>query len=223
MLTRHFATRNAAGMALALGLITMSAAALGQGARGGAAPPDPTKPHKLEIAEGTKARYLVQEQLAGINFPNDAVGTTEKITGALIVNPDGSFAPESKISVDLRTLASDQSLRDNYVQTRTLETARFPMLEFVPKKAVGLPAPMPSGNAVQAGFQLVGDMTLHGVTKEVTWNVVATFSSAVVAGRATTTIEFAAFNITKPTLARIISVDDRIRLEIEFRCTRTVL
>jgi polyisoprenoid-binding protein YceI len=201
--------------------LPVSVRAQGQGARGGAPPPDPTKPQKLEITAGTKARYRVQEQLAGINFPSDAVGTTETITGAIIVNPDLSIAPGSKISVDLRTLSSDQSMRDNYVRTRTLEIEKFPMLDIVPKRLVGLTAPLPAGNQAQAGFQIVADMTLHGVTKEVTWNAVATLGPAAVAGRATTTIDFGMFEMTKPTLARLISVDDKIHLEIEFRCTRT--
>ena len=190
--------------------------------RAAGAAPDPAKPQKLEIQTGTKARYRVNEQLAGISFPSDAVGTTETITGALIVNPDGSFAPGSKITVDLRTLTSDQSMRDNYIQTRTLETGKFPMMELVPKRAVGLTAPLASGNQAQAGFQLVADVTLHGVTKETTWNVIATLRPDSVAGRATSTVDFAMFGMTKPSLARLLSVDDKIHLEIEFRCARSV-
>jgi hypothetical protein len=67
----------------------------------------------------------------------------------------------------------------------------------------------------------VTDMTLHGVTKEVTWNVIVTFGNDAVNGRATTTTEFATFNIAKPQLARLLSVDDKIQLEIEFRSKRT--
>ena len=224
----------AAGLTLGVGLAaalavdqTQGAAAGAQaqtppGGRTGAPQPDPKKPQKLEIAPGTKARYRVTEQLAGIDFPSDAVGTTESITGAIIVNPDGSIAAASKITIDLRTLVSDQALRDNYIQTRTLETGKFPLMSVVPKRTVGLPAPLPAGNQAQAGFQLVADVTLHGVTKETTWNVVATFRGDGVAGRATTTVDFALFNMTKPTLARLLSVDDTIHLEIEFRCTRTV-
>jgi polyisoprenoid-binding protein YceI len=187
-------------------------------------PPDPTKPHKLEITTGTRARYKVREQLAGISFPSDAVGTTEAVTGAIVVKPDGSIdAAQSKLIVDLKALTSDQQMRDGYIQNRTLETAKFPTMEFVPKRAVGLPAPLPAGMQAQAGFQLIGDMTLHGVTKEATWNVVATFGNDQVGGRATTTIDFPTFNLTKPSLARIMSVDDKIELEIEFRCKRTVV
>ena len=230
MLTRRIAIASVAGLALFLGQGTWTAVAQQQpaaqtpppGGRGGP-PPDPTKPHKLEITQGTKARYRVTEQLAGISFPNDAVGTTEAITGSIIVNPDGSIAPGSKVSVDLRTLASDQSMRDNYLQNRTLETGKFPTMEVVPKKTIGLASPLPSGNQAQAGFQLVADVTLHGVTKETTWNVVATFGNAAVAGRATTTVDFAMFGMTKPSLARLVSVEEKINLEIEFRCTRTAM
>jgi polyisoprenoid-binding protein YceI len=196
----------------------------GPGGRANTPPPDPTKPQKLEIAEGTKARYKVREQLAGISFPSDAVGTTETVTGTLVVNPDGSIdATRSKLTVDLRTLKSDQQMRDGYIQRNTLESEKFPMIEFVPKRATGLPVPMPAGMGAQAGFQLIGDMTLHGVTKEATWNVVATFGNDQVAGRATTTLQFATFNLTKPSLARLMSVDDKIDLEIEFRAKRSAM
>ena len=198
-----------------------NAQAPGGPGRGGPAP-DPTKPQNLTITNGTRARYKVQEQLAGISFPSEAVGTTESVTGAIIVNPDGSIAPQSKLVIDLRTLTSDQSMRDGYVQGRTLETDKFPMLELVPKRAVGLPAPLPAGGQAQAGFQLVTDMTVHGVKKEVTWNVVATFANDMVSGRATTTVDFASFNMAKPSLARLLSVDDKIQLEIEFKTKRTV-
>ncbi|MEO8076106.1 MAG: YceI family protein, partial [Acidobacteriota bacterium] len=194
------------------------------GGRANVPAPDPTKPAKLEIADGTKARYKVREQLAGINFPSDAVGTTESVTGTIVINPDGSIdAAKSKLTVDLRTLKSDQQMRDGFVQGRTLETDKFPLIEFVPRRAVGLPVPLPAGMQAQAGFQLIGDMTLHGVTKETTWNVVATFGNDQVAGRATTTVLFPTFNMTKPSLARLMSVDDKIELEIEFRCKRTAL
>lgn len=93
------------------------------GGRSNVPPPDPTKPARLEIAEGTKARYKVREQLAGISFPSDAVGTTESVTGVIVLNRDGSIdASRSKITVDLRTIKSDQQMRDGYIQSRTLET-----------------------------------------------------------------------------------------------------
>ncbi len=76
----------------------------------------------------------------------------------LIVNPDGSFGPESKLTVDLKSLTSDQSMRDGFIQGDTLETEKFPTLDLVPKRAIGLPAPLPARRE-QSGFRLVTDMT----------------------------------------------------------------
>ena len=124
---------------------------------------------KLDIADGSTASYRVQEQLAGINFPSEAVGTSTALTGTILLKPDGSVdSSQSKLSFDLRTLKSDQDMRDGYIQKRTLETDKFPTADFVPTKIQGIPTPLPMMG--QAGFQLTGNMTIHGVTKEITWN-----------------------------------------------------
>jgi polyisoprenoid-binding protein YceI len=224
---------------LAGGLVAASSAATPAtpGQQGGtaqgqgkpAAPPPPPlptfdtgKPAKLEIFEA-RARYKVQEQLVGVDFPNEAVGSTQAVKGTLIIAPDGSVTG-SKIVVDMRTFESDQELRDNYIRTRVLETDKFPTLEFVPKRVVGLTPPLPSPPQAQAiGFKLVGDMTIRGVTKEVAWRVVGTLRGATVAGSATTTASFSEFNLPKPSVRLLLSVEDQIQLEVEFRATRSTL
>lgn len=211
----------AAGATLA---VAASPPASAQRAGGQAAPTEQelAKGVSLEIAEGSKATYRVREQLAGINFPSDAVGTTTGVTGALVLGPDGAVdSAESRITVDLRTLTSDQDQRDRFLRgERGLNTEKFPTAEFVPRRAVGLPWPFPSRNPAQAGFQFVGDLTVYGSTREVTWNVVSTFAPQQVAGRAETSFTFETFGIPKPQLARLLSVDDTIRLEVDFRFRR---
>jgi hypothetical protein len=86
-----------------------------------------------------------------------------------------------------------------------------------------MPWPLPAGMQAQAGFQLIGDLTVYGNTSEVTWNTVATFNQKQITGRAVTEFPFTQFKIPKPQLARIMSVDDTIRLELEFRLNRTAL
>jgi polyisoprenoid-binding protein YceI len=223
-------TLAAAGLSVMVGIGTSSTLAQGQapapapGRAAGPPAPNPARPQKFEMTEGTVARYKVREQLAGISFPSDAVGTTTAVTGTIVLNPDGTIDDkQSKIVVDLKSLKSDQAMRDGYVQGRTLETEKFPTLEFVAKRTVDLKMPLPSAPPAQAGFKLVGDMTLHGVTKEVTWNVVSTFANDSIGGRATTTLTFAEFGMTKPSLARLMSVEDKIDLEIEFRAKRSGL
>lgn len=184
-------------------------------------PPPPTAGAKLEIIEGSSASYRVTEQLAGVDFPNDAVGTTDKVSGFLQILPDGSIAPGAKMVIDLKTLSSDQSMRDGYIRNRTLETEKFPEAVFVPTEVKGVPKMVPSTG--QLGVSLIGNMTIHGVTKPVTFRGIATIDprSSTVAGRALTTITFSDFGLTKPTLARLLSVEDKITLELVYKFKRS--
>lgn len=207
-----------------LALAVLAAPAIAQQAAGRAAPTEQELKSgvRLEIAPGSKAGYRVREQLAGISFPSDAVGTTTDVTGILVLGPDGAIdIAASRLTVDLRTLKSDQDQRDNFMRgPRGLNTAEHPLAIFVPKRAVGLPWPFPTGSPAQAGFQLIGDLTVYGNTTEVTWNTVATFNAEQVAGRAETSFTFASIKMPKPQLARLLSVADTIRLELEFRMRR---
>jgi polyisoprenoid-binding protein YceI len=202
----------------------VAAVAIPASAQRGEAQPntDTTTGLRLEVMEGSRATYRVREQLAGINFPSDAAGSTSDVTGQIVVRPDGSIdAAQSKLTVDLRTLRGDQDQRDNYVRgNRLLDSEQFPFAEFVPRRAVNLPWPFPSQNPAQAGFQLVGDLTIKGTTQETTWNVVSTFNPMQVSSRAMTDFTFERFALPKPTLARLLSVDENIHLELEIRFRR---
>ena len=205
---------------LAGAVSSIHAQAPGQGPGQAPPAPPPVGPVKLDIGDGSSASYRVREQLAGISFPSDAVGTTTTFTGTLALNADGTInSSASKLSIDLRNLKSDQDMRDGYIQRRTLETDKFPMAEFVAKKITGVPNPLPIQG--QSGFQLTGDMTIHGTTSPVTWNGVVTFSKDGASGRAMTDFTFMTFGLMKPQLARLLSVDDKIALEVVFKMKRS--
>lgn len=174
---------------------------------------------RLDVVTGSTAEYRVREQLARLNFPNDAVGTTGSVTGSLVLRPDGSFAPGSKLTVDLRTLKSDEGRRDTYLRENTLQTDRFPLAEFVPRRHKGLAVPLPASG--KASFQLVGDMTMHGVTSELVWDVSASLDRDAVTATASTRFPFAKFRITIPRLMGLISVDDDIKLQIVLKAQRS--
>ena len=82
---------------------------------------------RLEMMAGSKAEYRVREQLARLNFPNDAIGTTG-LSGSLVIGGDGSFPAGSKLTVDLRALKSDEDRRDAWLRARaqSLTSARGP-------------------------------------------------------------------------------------------------
>jgi polyisoprenoid-binding protein YceI len=171
--------------------------------------------------EGSSASYRVTEQFVGIDFPNDAVGSTNKVSGSIQILPDGSIAPGSKLVVGLTDMSSDQSMRDGYIRNRTLETTKFPEAVFVPTAVTGVPKMVPTTG--QLGITLTGNMTIHGVTKPVTFKGIATLDprSGMVQGRALTTITFGDFGLTKPSIGRLANVEDKISLELIYKFKRS--
>jgi hypothetical protein len=69
------------------------------------------------VTGGSQASYQVQEQLAGKSLPSAAIGRTSAVSGAVVLDAAGKIVPaQSKFTIDLRTLRSDQGMRDNYIQ-----------------------------------------------------------------------------------------------------------
>lgn len=167
-------------------------------------------------SETSEARYRVHEQLANRPLPNDAVGVTKAISGQIVLDGNGRLvANQSKLTIDLRELKSDSDRRDNFIRRNTLETEKFPQAEFVPRQVKGLPSPLPTSG--EHSFELVGDLTLHGVTKPVTWQAKAQVNDRELIGSAHTAVKFGDFGMTQPRVAVVLSVEDNIRLEIDFR------
>jgi polyisoprenoid-binding protein YceI len=172
----------------------------------------------LDPAAST-ARYHAHEQLVGKTLPSEAVGTSKAVSGNVVIAADGSIvADQSKISVDLSKLASDESRRDNFIKGTTLQTARFPMATFVPREAQGLPSPMPTSG--QITFALLGDLTVHGVTRPVSWQVIAQFGEASVSGSATTHVNISDFGMSPPKAGPVLSIEDALTLELAFSASR---
>jgi polyisoprenoid-binding protein YceI len=161
------------------------------------------------------ATVRVEEHLAVNLINTDAVLTSNGVDGVLTLNADGSFAPDSKIVVDMTRLQSDQSLRDKWIELFGIETRTFKSATFVPTSAAGLPAPLPASG--QWTFTLDGTLTVHGVSKPASWKATATRAGRDLAGSATTLIHWADFNVEKPQAAvtQVVSVSDDIRLELK--------
>jgi polyisoprenoid-binding protein YceI len=169
---------------------------------------------RYTVAEGSEVRYRVREQLAGLSFPNDAVGTTGAVEGTISLDAQGRVLPgDSRVTVDLRTLRSDEPRRDNYLRRNTLDTERHPAAIFVPAELRGLPVPLPASGTVP--FELIGDFTVREATRRITWQATAAFDGPAANVRARTAFRFADFNLPIPRLARLLSVDDNIRLEAD--------
>jgi polyisoprenoid-binding protein YceI len=169
------------------------------------------------FAGGGEARYRSLEVLTG-RGANEAIGRTGEVTGSLLFNPDGTVLPDqSRVSVDLRNLQSDNAMRDRYIQRMTLQTAEFPTADFVLTAAPGLPLPLPTSGT--ATFELVGDLTLHGITRMTTWQATATFGESEVTGNATTTVLLTEFGMEPPRAGPVLSIEDAVRIELDVKGT----
>jgi polyisoprenoid-binding protein YceI len=168
----------------------------------------------VPAADGNEVRFKVQEQLAMLTMPNVAVGTTGRISGAVVLE-DGKLVPgESKFSVALDSLKTDRDRRDMYIKRRTLETDRFPTADLTITGLPGLPWPLPASGTLT--FQIQGDLTIHGVTRPSTWQVTAEAKDGGFTGLATTRVTFEDFGMTAPRVAIVLSVQDDIGLEYQF-------
>lgn len=212
-----------AGVAIVgLGLLLVSVFQLPHAAV--AAPSGPAGPAvtrveltRVDFFPGGEARYRSLEVLAGRGV-NEAIGKTPEISGTLLFDASGAVIPEqSKVIVDLRNLQSDNAMRDRYIQRMTLQTADYPTADFVLTAAPGLPLPLPTSGTV--AFELVGDLTLHGVTRPTTWQATASFNENELTGAATTTVLLTDFGMEPPRAGPVVSIEDAVRIELDVRGT----
>jgi polyisoprenoid-binding protein YceI len=161
----------------------------------------------IDSAESA-ATYTVREKLAALPLPNNAVGRTNTISGT--IHLDGR---PSTVKVDLRTLRSDQPMRDNFIRTRGgLPSDRYPFAEFTVAGLADLPAEYRPGDTV--GRTVTGMMTIREVTRPLTFNVQARLQDNVLYILGATDFTWADFQIPPPTIAGIVQVEDTVHLEV---------
>lgn len=172
------------------------------------------------VTDASKATVSVREQLAGFSLPSDAALTASGARGAFAMNDDGTFTADSKITLDLSTLASDSAQRDSFVKNNTLGIRQFPTAEFVPDKVSGVALPLRDG---AFSGTLTGRMTIRGITKDLTFSVKGTRTGAQLMATATAEppLTFGQFGMTPPTIAgRVLSIVDAIHLAVDIVATR---
>jgi polyisoprenoid-binding protein YceI len=174
---------------------------------------------RLTVATGSKATVRVRELLAVNTIQTDAVLATDSVSGSATMFADGSFTPDSKIIVEVRTLKSDEALRDKWVELFGLQWGKWPTADFVPTKTTGLPSPLPANG--DWTFTLDGRLRIRDVTRDVSWQVTAMRRTDAFTATATTLVHWADFGVPKPQAAvtQVVSVTDDIRIELRLSGT----
>jgi polyisoprenoid-binding protein YceI len=165
------------------------------------------------IPAQSQAAYFAGEKLASVPLPSTAEGKTSDISGHFALTANGlDTANTTAFTVKLTTLKSDKDMRDGRVQ-QALQTSTYPTTTFTATKLTGWPSTFPEGTDVE--MQLSGTMDLHGVKKDVTWDVKAKKEGAGFSVLATLTFPYSDFNIRKPNIAGFVSVDDTVTLQVQ--------
>jgi polyisoprenoid-binding protein YceI len=176
------------------------------------------------VPEESRASYLVSEEFfegalakLGIQAGNvEVVGSTQTIEGQLQLDfADLSTLPGTNgFTVDMTSLTTDQSRRDNWVRENGPSFNRYPVAEFVATGLADTPLSYTQGEEVQ--FKMVGDLTVREITQPVTFDVIATFDGDTATGVATADLRMTDFDIEPPNFANTLTVADEFSVEVEF-------
>ncbi len=169
------------------------------------------------VSEDSTARYISEEQVSGIGAQT-AIGETQAIIGTILFDDANVPLACSRFDVDLRTLESDSSRRDNYLYGNTLQTEQFPLATFVLTAVEGMDGPLVEGE--ETTVTLIGDLSLHGVTNLVAWEAVVTLDGDTITGAANTEFQMPEFEITPPKAGPVISLEELVKLEFDLTLTR---
>jgi polyisoprenoid-binding protein YceI len=188
-----------------------------------AAPAAPTTPataagitHFQIAGDSSLASYTTREKFFNQPSPVFVTGTTAAITGGLYLDRNTwqpAADPPSVITVDLRTLKTDSSRRDNAIRGRFLESDKYPLATFVLKQVAGVPQSYQEGTEVTVVLE--GELTVREITKPVSWQGTAKLEGSTLTGKVgTSELKYADFGIPQITI-RILAVEDWFKLDME--------
>ena len=168
------------------------------------------------VGTGSQAGYRVHENLAGQS--TTAVGRTSKVTGSATIS--GSQLSTATFTVDMASVASDKSQRDSRFRgSSVMDTKQYPNGTFTltqPVQLGSIPAP-----GTKITEHATGNLTLHGVTKPVTFEVTAVRSGNTIQVQGSIPVTFSDFNVTAPDLAGFVTVDSSGQVEFLLNLTRS--
>ncbi len=160
-----------------------------------------------KITSGSEAGYRVPEVLNGQS--TEAVGRTSGVTGGITI--EGTEVTAGRFTVDMTSVVSDESRRDNQFRGRIMNVAAFPTSTFT------LTAPLDFGTIPADEVRLTaaakGRLTLKGVTRDVSFSVEAQRSGTTIRVAGSIPVTFADFGIENPSAGPARVGDDG---ELEF-------
>ena len=168
-----------------------------------------------QVSSGSEAGYRVDEVLNGTDVT--VTGRTEKVTGTFTIADDGLTLQAADLTVDVASIATDNSSRDSYFRNEALRTSEYPDAKFVLTQPVTVAEAPASGGVLTA--DVAGDLTIAGVTKPVTASVEVKSDGTTAEIAGSIPITFADFGVTAPSLG-FVSVEPNGAVEFQLRAAR---
>jgi polyisoprenoid-binding protein YceI len=169
---------------------------------------------EYRVGPGSIAGYRVQETLAGQHAT--AVGRTSHVTGSMTIV--GHTVTKASFTVDMASVTSDRSQRDDQFRGRIMDVAQFPTGSFTLTTPIPL-SPVPAvGKVVHE--QATGNLTLHGTTRPVTLTLQAERTSSGVDIAGLTTITYGDFGISNPSFGGFVSLGSAGAFEVSLTLVR---
>lgn len=161
----------------------------------------------------TTVEYAVNEVLLGTDQVTR--GRTNSVEGEfqLYMENGKVFIALSNLQVDLRTLTTNNPLRDQAIRKNWLESDKYPKAVFVATNVQGLPLDAKQGQTYK--FQVTGDLIIRTVTRPVTFDVSVTVQNNSIVGEGSTVINMKDFGFDPPSVAGKTIVRDPVTIVIK--------
>jgi polyisoprenoid-binding protein YceI len=153
------------------------------------------------VTDESEFGYRVEEVLFGVN--TTAAGRSNAIVGDLTVA--GATVTDASFTVDVASITSDDGRRDGQFRNEIMDTAQFPEATFTLTRPIELGSTPAPGEQVTASA--TGDLTLHGVTRSVTFDVTAEAGTDRIGVLGSIPIVFADYDIDNPSRSGITTED----------------
>ena len=163
------------------------------------------------IAGDSSAGYRVHEVLNGADVT--VAGTTDQVTGSVVVA--GGDLADAGVTVDVASIATDQSRRDSYFRDDVMDVEANPTATF----SVTEPADLPHLTGTPVTVPVIGELTLHGVTRQVQVDISVVRTSSGVDVSGAVPVRFGDYGVEPPNLG-FVRVDDRGAVEFFLHLTR---
>ena len=167
-----------------------------------------------KVGPGSTVGYRVQEVLIGQQAT--AVGRTAKVWGSLTIS--GTSVTNGSFTTDMATVVSDQSQRNAQFDGRIMDVSTYPTATFRLTSPLSLAA-LPLDGKTES-YPARGNLTMHGVTRPVSFSVSAERSGAEVYVLADIHIVFANWDISNPSVGGFVTTQSSGTLEVLLDLTR---